>query len=220
VRGLGTFRGLGSTIPNLARTRAVYLDKQSGYGLSKIERLRDWAGRLAEPVERGVRQAFAVVDPDVFACRVSARLQASGWKVEHSQQNIRVSFGRFTENVNLLRAIVEMVLARTSFLDATGALTAELGKRFTVDGQLFARFAERFAKYRPAVFDRYFTAYPESSLLAVGWDYWQLAGRDDCGATEIFEQAMGEFESFLAMPAKDWLPAFTGGCCESSITEV
>ena len=36
-------------------------------------------------------------------------------------------------------------------------------------------------------------------------------------ATEIFDQAMKEFETLLAMPQEDWLPALATDCCEQSI---
>jgi hypothetical protein len=213
------FRALESLITNLARTRAVYLNQESAYRLAKTESLRDWAGPLAEQVERGIRHAFAVVDPEVYARRVSVGLQASGWKVEQLQHDLRVSDGRFTESANLLRAIVQMVLSRGSFAAAEVALKAELSERFAIDAALFARFVERFARYRPAVFDHYFTAYPECSCVAAGWDYWQVSGHDAHEATEIFEQAMKEFESFLAMPPEDWLPTLAVDCCGPSITE-
>jgi len=213
------FSALESLIPNLARTRAVYLNQESAYQLAKTESLREWAGPLAEQVERGVRHAFAVVDPEIFARRVSVGLQASGWKVEHLQHDLQVNGGRFTENANLLRAIVQMVLSRGSFAAAAVALKAELSERFAIDARLFMCFAELFAKYRPAVFERYFTACPECSCVAAGWDYWQVAGHDAHEATEIFEQAMKEFESFLAMPSEDWLPALAVDCCEPSIAE-
>ena len=214
------FSALESLIPNLARTRAVYLNQESAYRLAETQGLRQWAGPLAEQVERGVRHAFAVVDPAIFARRVSVDLQTAGWKVEPPlQHDLRVSDGRFAEKVNLLRAIVQMVLSRGSFAAAAVALKAELSERFAIDARLFMRFAELFAKYRPAVFERYFTACPECSCVAAGWDYWQVAGHDAHAATEIFEQAMKEFESFLAMPSEDWLPALAVDCCEPSIAE-
>jgi hypothetical protein len=216
--GRADFSALESLIPNLARTRAVYLNQESAYRLAKTESLRDWAGPLAEQVERGGRHAFAVVDPETFARRVSVDLQTSGWKVEHLEHDLQVSEGRFTENANLLLAIVQMVLSRGSFAAAAAALKAELSQRFALDAGLFVRFAERFAKYRPAVFDHYFTAYPECSCVAAGWDYWQVSGHDAHEATEIFEQAMKELESFLAMPPEDWLPASAVDCCRPSIT--
>jgi hypothetical protein len=217
--GPADFNGLESFIPNLVCTRAVYLNQGGAYGLAKTGSLCNWAGRLGEQVERGVRQAFAVVDPEVFTRHVCANLQASGWSVEHAQNGLRVSDGRFTENVNPLRAIVQMVLSRGSFAEAAEALKADLSERFVVDAGLFERFAEHFAKYRPVVFDHYFTAYPECSCVAAGWDYWQVS---DCGAREatgIFEQAMKEFESFLAIMPENRIPAITADRCEHSIAQ-
>jgi hypothetical protein len=211
------FSALESLIPNLARTRAVYLNQQSSYHLAKMESLREWTGSLAEQVERGVQHAFAVVDPEVFVRRVSAGLQASGWKVGKVQHDLRVGDGRFTENANLLRAIVQMVLSRASLATAAVALKAEFSQRFAQDANLFARFAERFAEYQPAIFDRYFTVCPECSRLAPGWDYWQVSGHDAHEAAEIFEQAMKEFESFLTAPPEDCFPSSVADCCGRSI---
>jgi len=86
-----------------------------------------------------------------------------------------------------------------------------------LDAQFFARFKERFAQYRPAVLDRYFTVCPGYSRLAAGWDYWQISSRDAHDATEIFEQAVKEFETLLATPQEDWLPTLATDCCGQGI---
>jgi len=110
-----------------------------------------------------------------------------------------------------------MVLSRSTFAEAAGSLKAQLAGRFLMDGRLFARFEERFAPYRPAILDRYFTVCPDCSRLAAGWDYWQVCGRDAHDATEIFEHAMKELETLLATPQGDWLPALATDCCQQSI---
>ena len=69
-------------IPRIARTRAVYLNQEGAYGLTKIASLRDWAGHIGEPVEQGARHAFAIVDAEIFPREVSATFRSSGWKVE------------------------------------------------------------------------------------------------------------------------------------------
>ncbi len=213
------FSAVKPFIPHLARTRAVYLNQEAAYGLTKIASVRDWAGHLGKPVEQGARHAFAIVDAEIFAREVSATFRASGWKVERVEDSLLVNEGRFTENANLLRTIVQMVLSRSAFAEASLALKAELDERFLLDAQLFARFKERFAQYRPAVLDRYFAVCPDCSRLAAGWDYWQVSICAPPDAAEIFEQAMKEFESLLATPQEDWLPAFTSDCCEQSNTE-
>jgi hypothetical protein len=210
------FRAVKPFIPHLARTRAVYLIRRDAYGLAKIESLRDWAGQLGEQVEWGTRHAFAIVDAEVFAREVSTFLRASGWKVEHLQDGLQVNDDRFTESVNLLRAIVQMVLSRSTFAEAARSLKAELAGRFLMDAQLFARFEERFAQYRPAIINRYFTVCPDCSRLSAGWDYWQISSRDAHDAAEIFAQAMKEFESLLATPQEDWLQVFATDGCEQS----
>jgi hypothetical protein len=210
-------RAVKPFIPHLVRTRAVYLNKASAFGLGKAESLVVWAGQLGEQVVQGTRHAFAIVEADVFANEVAAFLRASGWIVEHVDDALRVSDGRFAENANLLRAIVQMVLFRTTFADAARSLKTQLAGRFLLDAQLFARFEERFAQYRPAVIDRYFTVCPDCSHLAAGWDYCQISNCDNPGAMEIFEQAMKEFETLLATPQEDWLPAVATVCCERSI---
>ena len=211
------FRAVKPFIPHLARARAVYLNQERAYGLTKIASLRDWAGHLGKPVEHGARHAFAIVDAEIFAREVSSTFRASGWKVEHVEDSILVNEGRFTENANLLRTIVQMVLSRSAFAEASLSLKAELDERFLLDAQFFARFKERFAQYRPAVLDRYFTVCPDCSRLAAGWDYWQVSNRNAHDAAEIFEQAMKEFEILLATPQEDWLPGLATDCCEQNI---
>jgi len=200
-------------IPNLRNTRAVYLNERNSYGLAGEARPRDWAGDLAAPIECGVRHAFAVVDPEILARHVDSSLQASGWKVELVAQDLRVSDGRFTENINLLRLIVQMVLARATFAEAGTHLKAEIRRRFTLDADLFSRFQQRFKGHRPAVFDRYFTAYPECCCVAAGWDYWQVAGRSAQEAFGLLDQGMKELDTFLAMPSDDWLRCLPADCC-------
>ena len=78
---------------------------------------------------------------------------------------------------------------------------------------------ERFAQYRPAIIDRYFTVCPDCSRLAAGWDYWQVSSRNAHDATEIFEQAMKEFETLLATPQEDWLPASRDGLLRAEHSE-
>jgi hypothetical protein len=211
------FRSVKPFIPDLARTRAVYLIQKDAYGLAEIESLRDWAGQLGEQVERGTRHAFAIVEAEIFAHEVSASLRASGWKVEHVEDSLRVNDGRFSESVNLLRAIVQMVLSRSTFAQAARSLKAQLAGRFSKDAQLFARFEERFAQYRPTIIDRYFTVCPDCSHFAAGWDFWQISNCDAHDAIETFEQAMKEFETLLDTPQEDWLPTLATDCCEQSI---
>ena len=207
-------RAVKPFIPNLSRTRAVYLNQQGAYGLTEKTDLGDWAGELGRQIERGACRAFAIVDMDIFAEKVSSLLRASGWSVESARDCLRVTDGQFRENINLLRAMVQMVFARSAMAGAARSLKAELGKRFLLDARLFARFQERFARFRPAVFDHYFTVCPDCSRLAAGWDYWQLSRRDARPPAEVFEQAMREFESLLATPQQDWLPAMATACCE------
>lgn len=70
-----------------------------------VENLREWAGDLAAEVESGACHAFGVVDIAGFSERVGAELEAANWKVESHGQRLKVSDGRFTEQVNLLRGV-------------------------------------------------------------------------------------------------------------------
>lgn len=211
------FQAVKSLVPDLGHTRAIFLKQESDYGLPAVGSLGDWAGQFKEQVARGTLHAFAIVNTEVFAREVSATLRAAGWNVERAQDRLRVSDGRFVECINLLRAMVYLVLSRGTFAEAGRWLKGELAGRFHLAARLFARFEKRFAPYRPAVLDRYFTVCPDCSRLAAGWDYWQVSSRDARGATEIFEQAMNEFECLLAMPQTDWLPAPAGDCCKQNI---
>ncbi len=200
-------QSLGARIPHFDRTRAVYLSSEASYGLEGIAPVGQWAGVHARELERGTRQAIAVVDPGVIARQVTARLQGAGWNIAPAGQDLRVSAGHFTERLNLLRLIVRMVFSRCGMAEAARAARRELAERFALDAMLFARFAERYGRFGPSIVDHYFTAYPESACMAAGWDYWQIAGRTTAEAERIFEQAMKEFETFLSKPSDEWLSA-------------
>lgn len=208
------YGALKPLIPNLPRTRAVYLNSSRAYHLSGIEGFRDWAGTLAEKVESGACHAFAVVDPQVLQERVRTHLQASGFEVERVKQGLRVSNGRFSENLNLLRAIVRMVLSRSNIGEAADEINEGLRRQFVIHDELFRRFQHRFERFQPAVMDHFFVAYPEGSCVAAGWDYWQVSGRESEDAARIFEQAMQEFETFLAGSLEPWLPGSLLESCE------
>ena len=230
------YDALKSLIPHLDRTRAVYLNSGSAYQLSEIESLHEWAGELAQNVEAGAFQAFAVVDLEIFTLRIREEFRAvarsnpsatphgpddwemleraGGWKVERTGQDLRVADGRFTQQVNPLRAVVRMVLSRSNMRKAARAVRDETGEQFALHAELFRRFELRFRKFQPAVLDHYFVAYPQASCLAAGWDYWQVSGCAPAEAERTFEQAMEDFGNFLAAPSDEWLPAFLGGACE------
>jgi len=213
------YQALESLIPNLNRTRAVYLNSGGAYHLSGIESLRDWAGELAQKVEAGTRHAFAVVDTDLVTKRVSMELRAAGWEVERTEQDLKVSDGRFAQQVNALRAIVQMVLSRSSMAEAAGAVRKEIGNQFALDAELFRRFQRRFEKFEPTVIDRYFGAHPEASCVAPAWDYWEVSGKARFKVEQIFEQAMEDFEAFLVAPLEEWLPGFPVGAWERNTLE-
>ncbi len=203
---MNDLQSLGARIPHLDRTRAVYLSSEASYGLEGIAPVGQWAGVHARDLERGTRQAVAVVDPEVVARQVTGRLQGAGWNIAPAGQDLRVSEGHFTERLNLLRLIVRMVFSRCGMAEAA---------RFALDAMLFARFAERYERFGPSIVDHYFTAYPKSACMAAGWDYWQVAGRTTAEAEGIFEQAMKEFESFLSKPSDEWLSARPASAPES-----
>ncbi len=212
-------QSLGARIPHLERTRAVYLSSEASYELEDVAPVRRWAGANAQELERGTRHAIAVVDLEVFARQLTGRLQGVGWEIAPAGQDLRVSEGHFTERLNLLRLIVRMVFSRSGMAEAGRAARRELSERFALDAMLFARFAERYARFGPSIVDHYFTAYPESACMAAGWDYWQVAGRTTSEAERIFEQAMREFETFLSKPSDQWLPARPAPACKPDVLE-
>lgn len=211
---LAEYRALEATIPHLSRTRAVYLNAGSAYQLLEIQSPSAWAGEFAADIESGARHAVAVVDPEAFRARVAKEFEAVGWQVEQAEQDLRVSDGRFTQPVNLLRAIVQMVFARSSMAGASQAARKEIAKQFALDGELFGRFQLRFQEFDPAVFDHYFSASPGASYMTMGWDYWQVVGKTPAEAERIFEQAMEEFETFLKTPPAEALLGSSAGGCE------
>ncbi len=127
-------------LPNLNHTRAVYLNQKGNCGLAKKDRWLDWAGQFSEQVEQGARHAFAIVDVKIFAQKISTALRAPGWKVDHVEDSLRVNDGRFIESVSLLRAIVRMVLSRSTFAQAARSLRTEVRKRFWLAAQLRSPF--------------------------------------------------------------------------------
>jgi hypothetical protein len=131
------FRAVEPFIPDLDRTRAVYLNQQGRYGLKLPESLNHWAGELGQQVERGSVHAFAVVNTDIFAQKVSAFLQSSPWKVKPVGDNVRIQVGRFTARLNLLRPMLQMVLSRSTFAEAARSVKSELWGLFLRDFQLF-----------------------------------------------------------------------------------
>ena len=202
----GDFLALKSRIPNLSQTRAVYLDSGSAYNLLETGPLRAWAGDLAKEVETGARRAFAVVDIEVFRRRLTAELSAMGWSVEQTDEHLGTSDARFTERVNLLRAVVRMVLSRSSIAEAARWIRGEIDAAFARDVLYFVRFQARFGRFRPGTIDHFFVLYPDDSCVPLAWDYWQLSGRTAEEAEQLFQQGMEDLHKFLQASADDWLP--------------
>lgn len=213
------FLALRSRIGDLAHTRAVYLDASSCYGLTGGETLRMWAGEAAAVVESGARRAFAVVDVTLFMAVLRTALEGQGWQTEERGENLRVSSGHFCDEINVLREVVRMVFGREDFAMAVERVAEETALQFARDAEFFARFKRRFAGFAPATLDHFFVAYPEQSCVAVGWDYWHLAGQDSKGAGEIFEQGMDEFEVILRASPEDRLPGLADGHCGRAAKE-
>ena len=165
----------------------------------------------------GARQAFAVVDMAALARLLCAELAATGWAVKRAGDALRLSDGRFTEPVNLLRTAVRMVLSRSTVAEAAGAVAKETRGNLARASRFFRRFADRFASHAAAVLDHYFVAYPRASCAAVGWDYWELRGLNRLAAEEVFEQGMQEFESFLKIAEQDRLPELSA-CRRAGVT--
>lgn len=213
------FEILRSSIPNLDRTRAVSLNFAHDIEFAHINSLRSWAGQLAAEVETGVCHAFAVVDPKAFGESVAEELRTAGWQVEYSKEDLKVTDGLFVEQVNLLHAIVRMVLSRSGTQEAQHALREEVARDFTLYRRLFDRFVERFQEIKPVILDHYFTASPDASCVAAGWDYWQVSGKAPAEADQVFEQAMKEFRTFLTISCDEWLPALLASACQKGTVE-
>jgi len=131
------FCAVAPFIPALGRTRAVYLTHAGRYGLALPEDINDWAGELGQQVERGSLRAFAVVNTDIFAQKVSAFLQASVWKAKHTKDAVHIQVGPFTARLNLSRTMAQMVLSRSTFAEAARSVKSELWGIFLRDSQVF-----------------------------------------------------------------------------------
>jgi hypothetical protein len=207
------FQALESRIPNLERTRAVYLNSAESYHLSGPERLRDWAGDLAAQVESGARHALAVVEIESLSRRVEAELSACGWAVERTSQELKASDSHFTEPVNLLRQVVRMVLSRADMAECVRVIARELEQEFARDAEFFALFRGQFEGFEPATLGHFFVVHPESSCLALGWDYWQLSGHTPEEAARVFTQGMCGLENLLHTSPEAWLAGFPFQAC-------
>ncbi len=209
----GDFSALGSRIPNLCRTRAVYLNVEGAYNLQDAPPDRSWLGGAARDVESGALRAFGVVDTEIFSRRIAWELLTRGWTMQEAGQDLVVIDGRFKSRLNLLRAIVRMVLSRASMAGAARSVVRELTLEFSRQAAFFVRFQKRFESFQPAVLDHYFVAYPDASCVALAWDYWQIAGLAADDAERVFQGGVNEFDQLLQLPVGSWLPGVSPEAC-------
>ena len=207
------YSALGSRIPNLCRTRAVYLNLGGAYDFRDVPNPREWLGDAADELESGTLHAFAAVDTEIFSRRIAWELLTRGWALEEVGSNLEVQDGRFRAHLNLLRTIVRMVLSRSTVAEAARTIIHELSEEFSRDAAFFVRFHKRFETIRPEVLDRYFVVYPEPLCVALGWDYWQLADRPAAEAEAVFTKGVAELDQYLKSPIGAWLPGLSPVVC-------
>ncbi|HUU14517.1 MAG TPA: hypothetical protein VM182_12555 [Terriglobia bacterium] len=207
------YSALGSRIPNLCRTRAVYLNLGGSYDVRDVPNPRQWLGDAAGELESGTLHAFAVVDTEIFSRRIAWELLTRGWTMEEVGHDLEVKDGRFKAHLNLLRAIVRMVLSRSNMAEASRSVISELSSEFSRHAGFYVRFQKRFEMFQPDVLDHYFVAYPDASCVALAWDYWELAGLPADEAERIFNEGVGEFEQLLRSPVGTWLPGVSLDTC-------
>ena len=208
------YSALGSQIPNLCRTRAVYLNLGDTYDLRDVPNPREWLGDAAGELESGALHAFAVVDTEVFSRRIAWELLTRGWTMEEMGHDLVVKDGRFKAHLNLLRTIVRMALSRSNMAEAARLVISELIAEFSRHAAFYVRFQKRFELFQPDVLDHYFIAYPDASCVALAWDYWQLAGLPADEADRIFNEGVAEFEQLLQSPVATWLPGISLDACD------
>jgi hypothetical protein len=204
---------LGSRIPNLCRTRAVYLNSGGSYDLRDVGNPRAWLGELAGELDSGSVHAFAVVDTQLFSRRIAWELLTRGWTMEEDGEDLEVRDGRFKAPINLLRTVVRMVLSRADVAGAARTVISELISEFSRDTAFYVRFQKRFESFQPDVLDHYFVAYPDASCVALAWDYWQTAGLPSDEAGRVFNEGLKEFEKLLQSPVGTWLPGNSLDAC-------
>jgi hypothetical protein len=210
----GDYRALESCLGSLEGTRAIYLDSGSGLTLGGNSSLRAWAGDCAAGVESGAKRAFAIVDMGAFRERMREELVSQGWAVAHDGDRLKVSAGMFSEQINVPREAVRMVLGRGDFAAAAHSVREEMAGRLARDAKFFAAFRTRFRTSFPATLDHFFLAYPEGSCMAAGWDYWQLAERPEQDAETVFEEGMKEIEILLQTAREEGPPGLrVVACC-------
>ena len=207
------YHALESCLGGLDGTRAIYLDRSSGFDLDGNSTLRSWAGDCATEVESGARRALAVIQMEVFRERIREELTARGFAVTNHGEDLKASAGGFSELINVPREAVRMVLSRGDFEAAARSGGEETGRRLARDAEFFAAFKSRFASFLPATLDHFFVAYPEESCVAVGWDYWQLAERPAEEGEKVFEEGMKEIELLLQTAREEELTGLPVGAC-------
>ena len=207
------YSALGSQIPNLCRTRAVYLNLGGSYDVRDVPNPRQWLGDAAGELESGALHAFAVVDTEIFSRRIAWELLTRGWTMEEVGRDLEVKDGRFKAHLNLLRTIVRTVLSRSNMAEAARSVINELTSEFSRHAGFYVRFQKRFEMFQPDLLDHYFVAYPDASCVALAWDHWQLAGLPADEAERIFNQGVLEFEELLQSPVGTWLPGISLDAC-------
>jgi hypothetical protein len=207
------YSALGSQIPNLCRTRAVYLNLGAAYDIPDVPNPRAWLGAVAGELESGALHAFAVVNTEIFSRRIAWELLTRGWTMEEIGHDLEVKDGRFKTRLNLLRTIVRMVLSRSNMAEAARSVVSELISEFWRQAEFYVRFQKRFEMFQPDVFDHYFVAYPDASCVALAWDYWQIAGLPSERAERLFNEGLKEFDQFLQSPVGTWLPGISLDAC-------
>jgi hypothetical protein len=204
---------LDGVLPNLSRTRSVYLSSEAGFGFENLAGLRDWAGAVAELIESGAVRAFAVVDVEQFGRHLADELRTRGWPVETKDGELCVRDGHFIERVHLLREIVRMVLSRRRSRQAAAAIARELKAAFARAAGFYARFEKEFREFEPEVLDHYFVAYPCGCCVALGWDYWRLSESSGGVKEQAYDEGVAEFKHLLSAARDGFALAGSSAVC-------
>lgn len=160
---------LQDLIPDIERTRAVYLNQAFQFGANAAAALRQWLGPASRALDRGTIRAIAVVDIHTFSQRLVENFKARGWQSSVSPPRIEARLGPFIEAFNFPRIIVQMAFGPDNMQAAIEDLTSKLTARFNRDRSFCLCFEQTVRRYRPSAPGCFFAITGGNSGFSPPW---------------------------------------------------
>lgn len=185
---------LQDLIPDIERTRAVYLNQAFQFGANAAAALRQWLGPASRALDRGTVRAIAVVDIHTFSQRLVENFKARGWQSNVSPSRIEARLGPFIETFNFPRIIVQMAFGPDNMQAAIEDLTSKLTARFKRDRSCFLCSEQTVRRYRPSALGHFFAITGGDSGFSPPWSSKYLGGSSSPGAGRSFAKAADGIE--------------------------